>query len=47
MEWYEIVIGVVCWVIGFWILMKYQDFRKYDGFNSTFKSDLKKRKKRN
>ena len=44
MEWFEIVIVVIGWIVGFWILSKYQDFRKYYGHNSTFKSDIKKKK---
>ena len=28
MEWYKIVIGILIWILGVFIYMKYKDFQK-------------------
>lgn len=38
MKWYEIVIGVVLWIVGVFIYIKYKEFHKNKYHNSSFKN---------
>ncbi|CAM3009766.1 hypothetical protein SAMN05444355_103263 [Flavobacterium frigoris] len=41
MEWYEIVIGILIWIVGVFIYMKYKDFQKNKYHNDSFKKKYK------
>ena len=42
MQWYEILFGIVAWIIGFYIWTKYKDYHSNKYHNDSWKNRRKK-----
>lgn len=38
MKWYEIIIGIAGWIIGFWIWSKFRDYSKNKYHNDSWRN---------
>lgn len=42
MEWYEYIIGVIVWLVGFWLWTKYKEIQKRKYHNDSWRTRDKK-----